>query len=155
MSKKIIKKVVALTCAASTVVGALGLGACGKKVPDTEQTLEVLCWDAGYGVKWCSDLLNEFKNEPWVKAKYPNIEVVFTADGDATIITTKIDAGERSNTVDLFFTGGIGKYVGKNASGYEFFSDLTEGVYNQPVPGEERVKVIDKMLPTYVDAMRY
>ena len=141
MSKKWIRKAVAFTCAASSAFSALGLSACMNTVPDTEQTLEVLCWDAGYGTKWCSDLLNEFKNEEWVKEKYPNIQISFTADGNGTTITTKIDAGERSNTVDLFFTGGINKYLGKNASGYEFFADLTEGVYNQTVPGEGNLKV--------------
>ncbi len=153
--KKYIKKAIALTCATTAAISAFSFIGCGKKIPDTDQTLEVLCWDAGYGTQWCSDLLDEFKKQQWVKDKYPNLQVFFTPDGNGNTITTKIDAGERSNTVDLFFTGGIDKYLGKNASGYEFFADLTEGVYNQDVPGEEGTTVKEKMLPTYVDSMRF
>jgi len=154
MRNKFAKRAIALTCATTAIAGTFGLVGCKKPVADTDQTLEVFCWDAGYGTQWCSDLLEEFKKEPWVQSAYPNLEIVYSSDGNSNTYTTKIDAGERSNTVDLFFTGGIDKYLGKDASGYEFFADLTAEVYNKEVPGES-VTVKDKMLPTYVDSMRF
>ncbi len=154
MKNKFLKRTMALGLATVSLAGVVGMAACKKGAPDTEQSLEVLCWDAGYGTKWCSDLLDEFKKEAWVKEKYPNLQIAFTSDGDGSTINTKIDAGKRANTVDLFFTGGIDKYLGKDATGFEFFADLTESVYNQEVPGEKG-KVKDKMLPTYVESMRF
>ena len=154
MKNKLTKRAIALLCASTAFAGICGMSACTKKVSDTDQTLEVFCWDAGYGVAWCDALLNEFKNESWVKSKYPNLEIIYSHDGNSNTYTTKIDAGEKANTVDLFFTGGIDKYLGKDASGYEYFADLTETVYNQQVPGES-ITVKDKMLPTYVESMRF
>ncbi len=178
MKKNMFKRALALLCTTTAIGSTLGMAACGggstggggtsssdfsnigggtygtNLGSDTEQTLEVLVWDAGYGTKWCSDLLKAFMQEAWVQSKYPNLVVDFTADGNGTTITTKIDAGERANTVDLFFTGGIDKYLGKDAAGYEWFADLTETVYNKTVPGEA-ITVKDKMLDSYVESMRF
>lgn len=154
-NKKTIKRAIALTCALTAASSAFALVGCKKSVPDTEQTLEVHLWKAGYGTKFCSDLLDAFKQESWVKEKYPDLQIVFTSDGDKSIYTTKIDAGERANTVDLFLTASLGTYVGEDNSGYEYFADLTEEVYNKEVPGETGVTVYDKMLPSYIDSIRY
>ena len=153
-NKKNLKRGLALTLATAASVSAFGMAGCKQKTSDTEETLEVFLWEAGYGVQWCKDLLAAFEQEDWVKAKYPNLEIVFSKDGNKSTYTTKIDAGEKSNTVDLFMTASLANYVGKDASGYEFFADLTEKVFNQDVPGEN-VKVKDKMLPTYLDSIRY
>lgn len=182
MKKNVFKRALALLCATTAIGSTLGLAACGgggtsgaggtsgdssslgnvgggvygtNLGMNTDQTLEVLCWDAGYRTQWCSDLLKAFMQEEWVQEKYPNLVIDFTADGNGTTITTKIDAGERANTVDLFFTGGIGKYIGKDTSGYEWFSDLTDNVYTKTVPGEGELTVKEKMLDSYVESMRY
>ena len=153
-NKKNLQKVFALTLATATTASVFGMAGCGGKKTDSDQTLEVFVWEAGYGVEWCEDLLDAFEKEAWVKEKYPNLEIDFDSDGNKKTYTTKIDAGERGNTVDLFMTASLGNYVGKDASGYEFFADLTENVFNQTVPGES-VTVKDKMLPTYLDSIRY
>ena len=153
-NKKNLQRVFALTLAAAATASAFGMAGCGGKTSDTEETLEVFLWEAGYGTQWCQDLLASFEGEDWVKQKYPNLEIVFAKDGNKSTYTTKIDAGEKGNTVDLFMTASLANYVGKDASGYEFFADLTENVFNQTVPGES-VTVKDKMLPTYLDSIRY
>ena len=66
---KIITLTIALIMSASTF-SAVG---CGKKVPDTDQTLQVYCYDAGYGTAWCTALLDLFKEQDWVKEKYPEL----------------------------------------------------------------------------------
>lgn len=153
-NRKNVKRGLALALAVATSISAFGLAGCKKKVSDTTETLEVFVWEAGYGVEWCKSLLDSFAQEDWVKAKYPNLEIVFDKDGNKATYNTKIDAGERANTVDLFFTASLSNYVGKDVSGNEFFCDLTETVFNQKVPNEE-ITVKDKMLPTYLDSIRY
>ena len=149
------KKMLALLCATLTCSTALFSTSCGgSKGSDTDQTLEVLLWDQGYGTQFCKDLLNSFKEESWVKSKYPNLEIIFTADGNDNTYKTKIDAGEKANTVDLFLVANLSTYTGKDSLGQEKFADLTEKVFNQQVPGES-VTVYEKMLPTFLDSIRY
>lgn len=151
--RKMMKKAIALTCAVAAF-GTTLAGCNAKKAADTEQTLEIFLWDAGYGTQFCKDLIESFKNQSWVKESYPNLQILFESDGNTSTYTTKIDAGEKANTVDLFLTANLANYTGKDNSGYERFSDLTEKVFNQKVPGED-VTVYEKMLPTYLDSIRY
>ena len=46
MRNKFAKRALALTCASTAIAGAFGMVGCGKKTPDTDQTLEVFCWDS-------------------------------------------------------------------------------------------------------------
>lgn len=153
-NKKNLQRVFALTLATAATASVFGMAGCGGKKADTDQTLEVFVWEAGYGTQWCQDLLAAFEKEAWVQEKYPNLQIEFSKDRNKNTYTTLIDSGERGNTVDLFMTASLSKYVGKDASGYEFFADLTENVFNQTVPGESGT-VKDKMLPTYLDSIRY
>lgn len=152
MKKNTTKRALALVCALTA--GASAFAGCGGKKEDTEQTLELLLWDAGYGVEWCEKILEAFQAEAWVQEKYPNLDVIFTADSDSTLLSTKISAGEKGNTVDIFFGSGMSRYEGKDSSGKEMMADLTETVYNTLVPGEN-VTVKDKMDDSYVQSIRY
>lgn len=150
--EKIMKKqAVSLLCVSAIAFSCVGT-AC-KKTPDTEQTLEVIVHNLGYGYKWCEDMLESFQQADWVKEKYPELEVVFTPADDGSLITSRMEAGADSNTVDLFFTTG-GAYIGKDAQGKAYCVELTEDLYGSKVPGEE-VTVYEKLLPTYQDAVRY
>ena len=141
--KKWLSCVLALCCAFSAAV----LSGCGKKVPDTEETLEVYVLDAGYGVNWCDDLLELFKQQEWVKEKYPNLQVVFTYNNVRSYGSSRLDAGSRSNTIDLLFDIDLNKYNYAGPTGD--FEDLTDSVYNSTVPGEGDVKWIDKSTDSY------
>lgn len=154
-TNKMAKKTLALVLSLAALGGSLGVVGCTQPTPDTDQTLEVFIWDAGYGVSWCEKMLQDFQNEDWVKTKYPNLQVVFDSDAASSTGTNKIDAGERANTVDLFLIGGMGNYIGKNSAGYEMFCDLTETVYEQKIPGEGNATVMSKMLPDYLNSIRY
>ena len=152
MMKNKLKRTLALTLAATAASSAFALTACGG-APDTEQTLEVHIWKAGYGTEFLSDLLDAFKNQDWVKSKYPKLQIPEpTADENKSTYTTKLDSPS-SNTVDLFLTASLSNYTGKDASGYEYMADLTETVFNTPVPGEGTLTVKNKMLPTYLDSI--
>lgn len=128
---------------------------CNKnKVPDTEQTLEVFAAKLGYGVSWCEAELNAFKEEAWVKEKYPNLNVIFEVNADRSAINTRLSAGEGRNTVDLIFSDSVTPFMGKDRAGTEYSCNLTDTVYNTKVPGED-ITVYDKLLDTYKETLVY
>lgn len=125
------------------------LVACGNKVKDDDQTLQIFCVDAGYQTQWCTDVKDLFIKEAWVKEKYPNLNVVINTSKDQTYGKTRMDAGKSSNTIDLFFDMGLTDYNGRDD-----LLDLTEVVYNQKVPGEE-VLYKNKISASYLEAFTF
>ena len=56
------KKSLKFLCVLMAAGIAAGAAGCSNKVPDTEETLEVYCRDAGYGYAWCEALLAAFNS---------------------------------------------------------------------------------------------
>lgn len=127
---------------------AAGAAGCSNKVPDTEETLEVYCRDAGYGYAWCEALLDAFKQQDWVQQKYPNLQVAFDQNQVASYAESKLKSGAEANTIDLFFATGGYELAGVDSKGNDYLADLTEYVYGQNVPGEN-VLFIDKVQDSY------
>ena len=134
------------------VVGAtaLSMAACGSKIPDTAEALEIYCWDAGYGVQWCRDIIELFKEQDWVKDKYPNLEVYFTTNDTETYASTRLSSGSRVNSTDLLFGSQLYGFAGPGGA----LLDLTDVVYNSTVPGES-VTYKNKMNQSYLVSNRY
>lgn len=135
--KKLTKIGSMLLATAMTVSAAFAFTACKPKKKDTDQTLEVFAVNKGYNVTWIQKTLDAFKEEEWVKEKYPNLYietlgVATSADKAGALIT----AGPKSTTADLIFSTYTqsDKYNTPYKSGY-YFEDLTD-VYNGNVPGE-------------------
>lgn len=126
---------------------------CKTSRPDTAEYLEIVAWDAGYGVQWLDDIAAEFKQQDWVKQKYQNLEVDVSSTKLATVAETKIPAGAKNNSVDLFFAPGMYSLFEPDMDGNDQLLDLTERVYNQIVPGE-KVLYKDKILASYLKSMR-
>ena len=147
--KRLLSCVLALCC----MFTAGALTGCGKKVPDTVDTLEVYVVDAGYGSDWCKDLLDLFSQQDWVKESYPNLQIVFTHNNVRSFGSSRLEAGSRSNTIDLFFDLDLNRHSFAGPSGE--LEDLTESVYNSEVPGEPGVKWIDKSIESYNVSNRY
>lgn len=148
-------RIAAVLCAAILGSTALfSLAGCGKNVPDTDQTLEVFCWEGGYGADWCEDLLEAFQEQAWVKEKYPELQVVYDADADRSAIGTRLSAGEGRSTVDLVFSDGLDNYIGVDNLGNEYSCELTDVVYNTLVPGEN-VTVYEKLNDDYKRMVMY
>lgn len=143
------KRIVSLLSLAAIGAQVVGLSACGKP-KDTEQTLEIYCTDAGYGVEWVYDTIELFKAQSWVKEKYPELNVLFTSNDDQTFASARLDAGARSNTFDLLFGMNMWGYAGAGSNAL----DLTESVYNTNVPGED-IKYKDKMMDSYLISNSY
>ncbi len=143
--KKIIAMLTVIVC---TFTALLGTGC--NKVSNDPQTLEILIADYGYGYDWLNDQIALFKQQDWVKAEYPNLNIpkIKTNNSDREYSLSRIVAGN-TNTIDLFFScQAAGVYSNKKdpATGKSYFEDLYADVYDSTVPGES-VKIKDKMLP--------
>lgn len=143
------KKVLATTLAAFTALACFASASCGgKKTPNTDQTLEIFVVDAGYGVQWAHDIAGLFKQENWVKEKYPELVVEVKSNDQKNFVQTQLSA-PKLNTYDLMF----GFYLNDQA-GSEDIVDITESVYNQKVPGED-ILFKDKMEEACLEELAY
>lgn len=134
------------------VVGAscLSLVGCNKRrIADNDQTLEIYIGNFGYGYEWLNNVIAEFKQEDWVKTKYPNLDIPTPSfNSEREFPANQVLSGE--TTVDLLFGAAtifpnIEK-VYKNGQG--FFESLDD-LYEMNVPGEN-VKFKDKMDDKFV-----
>lgn len=116
---------------------------CGAKVDNSENTLEIFVVNAGYGTQWLTDLIKEFKNQDWVKEKYPQMNIPKPKGNTITdYVPSQITVGGKVNTVDLFFS--CQSIANRYVTGAQYFENLYIDVYDSTVPGES-VKVKDKM----------
>lgn len=157
MKKIVTKKILPVTLA-SLVSLACATG-CNPKnsVPDTEETLEIYMLEAGYRTDWLQPALELFKQQDWVKEKYPNLVIASPVINDvSTFAESKLEAGKSGNTFDLMFMAHLPyglKGSGSGSKGAQL-TDLTESLYESTVPGED-VKFIDKMYDSFVESARY
>ena len=151
--KKVSAKIMSIALAVSSCLAAAGCGG-GNNVSDTDQTLQVYVFEAGYGTKWCTDMLELFKEQAWVKEKYPNLEIPTPTINDVSdFAESRLIAGEKGNTFDLMFSVNLDYSTGPNGE----FLDLTEVVYGSKVPGEETAWASwrDKSLESYNESNTY
>ena len=138
--KKQLPILLSLTALFSTTV----LAGCNKtKAKDTPQTLEIYAWNGGYGVEWLKLMIDEFKQQDWVKEKYPQLEILSPTINDVfSYAASRLSMGSK-NTTDLMFTPGAREFGLSGA-----LAELTDDVYNQPVPGES-ILWKDKVDPSF------
>ena len=145
------KKFASLLLCLVMAVTSFSFMACTPEVPDTPETLEIYCWDAGYGTQWCIDMVEEFKKQDWVKEKYPNLIIPAVTTNDVSnFAESKLNAGQKANSFDLIFGANLQSFAGPNGQ----FLELTDLVYNSTVPGEN-VKWIDKAFDSYNRSNKY
>jgi ABC-type glycerol-3-phosphate transport system substrate-binding protein len=146
--KKTFNKLVFIMLAFILSVGAVGCF--GGKVSDDEQTLQIYCDDSGYGVDWCDAMIEAFKEQDWVKQKYPELKIPKPTYNDiTTYVSDRISTNATKNTYDLMFAAHMYSY-----SGSQYLLDLTEVIYNAKVPGEN-VLYKDKMDSSYLQSLTY
>lgn len=147
--KKVSAKILSIALALSS---CLAVGCQKEETPDTDQTLQVYVFQAGYGTKWCTDMLDLFKEQDWVKQKYPNLVIPKPTENDvSTFAESRLSAGETGNPYDLMFAVNLEYNTGPNGD----FLDLTEVVYNSKVPGEGEMLWKDKSLESYNESNTY
>ena len=136
---------------ACTSVASVGLVGCNKQIPDTDQTLQIYVFNAGYGTKWCTDMIEVFKQQDWVQEKYPNLIIPKPTVNDVgSFAETRLSAGEKGNSFDLMFAINLDYNTGPDGD----FLDLTDVVYNSTVPGED-IKWSEKSLESYNESNTY
>lgn len=150
--KNTIKK---LLLASILTIGALSSASCKKKIENNENTLEIYIADFGYGYEWLNSMIDSFKNQDWVKEKYPNLNIPAVKHNSVrSWAIDRIQAGE-SNTIDLFFGVTSGTSVFEQTYGKDkpYFEDLSD-LYEMNVPNEE-VKFKDKMDDNFLKMSTY
>ena len=154
--KKICKKTVASILAIGMAASSgLSLAACGgEKVANDENTLEIFISDFGYGTAWLDDVIAKFKEEAWVKEKYPELKIpTVKKNSEKTYPADSITSG--TTTIDLFFSTmtAAASYEKTDAAGNYYFEDITD-VYESEVPNEG-ITVKNKMLPSILSGKKY
>ena len=142
----------ATTAVLSVCIGILPLAGCRPDTPDTENFLEVFCWEAGYGTEWCEALLADFVQQDWVKEKYPGVDYDFSSNNIETY-STEIVQQPSANTVDLFFGSKLYTVNDRKVNSQPIWADLQD-VYDSVVPGEE-ITVEEKIYDSYNNSNLY
>ena len=145
------KKLVTVLLIACLGLSVCAFSACNKKINvNKTQKLEIYLYNAGYGYEWCESILEAFKEEDWVKEKYPELETSFYKDvvgGTAPELLTS--SSKKVNHYEIIMGSGLFTYLTS-----EYCADLSEGVYNAKVPGED-ITFKEKLLPAYVKSAAY
>lgn len=145
-----------LTMALLTVFLFGSVVGCAKpRTPDTVDTLEIYIQDLGYGVEWLNNEIELFKNQDWVKEKYPNLNVpdpkTNTQYGYGK---SMIESGSAVNTIDLFFMSSSYDLQNKKDARGNYYLETLEDVFEENVPGED-VLYKDKMYDAHAMMCEY
>ena len=107
--KKLVSKITCLTC--SLLLLFTCFACTPSQTPNGDNVLEVMIWDAGYGIQWCEDMLESFKEEPWVKEKYPNLVIDF----DSAMLNKEFPQAKFTSAGESTVGGLIGMEFTKSA----------------------------------------
>ena len=142
--KQCVKAVALLLAAASAVLPAASCGK--KKIADTPDTVEVLIYDAGYGIDWFKEAKTRFEAKTDYKVEYNTVS-------SENNIESMIRSGASNNTVDLFIVGeSFSRYIyagNKMVSGYEYCLEPLDEVLAYTPEGESKT-LGEKMWKSYV-----
>lgn len=130
MKRNFIAKIMAIVMVAAALLTGCGGRTGGQE--DSEQLLEIYVLEQGYGSDWALNTIEAFKEQDWVKEKYPDLQIKYSFNDRVYFARDQLALGEKNNTFDLLFGYGFDSYC--NAKD---LVDLTEVVYNAKVPGEE------------------
>ncbi len=140
---RIISAIMATACALSGFAACGGLGGGSstsenKKPAGTtpDQTLEIFITNAGYGMEWLNESIDAFKQEEWVKTKYPNLYIPTPKSNSLSQPFEDLTNTEYVNDI-VFACGAPGTFLGtKLKNGNSMFEDLTSLYNDTTIPGE-------------------
>ncbi len=128
---KIWKKVMAIAMCAVCALPAVG---CKRPVDNSDQTVEVFAYNAGYGLDWLRAAAEIFEE----RTGY-NMEI---KEQGSMALESKIRSGPNNNTADLFIVGEYwNRYISlgsKAVSGYDYILEPLDDVYAYTPEGEDR-----------------
>lgn len=140
---------ISLLAVALAVVTAFSFTGCAVgKVDDSDKTVEVLIYNAGYGIDWFNKIADDFK----AVTDY-NVVTKEVASNDN--FESILRAGGSNTTTDLFIVcDAFGRYIdfgSKMVSGYEYCLEPLDDVYNHTPEGESKT-IGEKMWKDYRDS---
>ncbi len=96
------KQLMSLLCVGTLCVSVAAAAGCSK-VSNDPQTLQIYVGEFGYGTEWLANIVADFKEEDWVKAKYPDLSIpALQSNSEKSYAADQITSGKTS--IDLFFT---------------------------------------------------
>lgn len=142
------KKLISVLMAATIGISVFSFAGCAKKVDNSENTIEIFVYDAGYGTAWLSSMIEAFKE------KYPQYNIPKPQEQQlSSVIANMIKTGP-SMTTDLFIVGEVwDSYIdlgSRAVSGYDYCLEPLDDVYNYTPEGESRT-IGEKMWDAYND----
>lgn len=151
--KKTMKKVVATTLAVTSCVSLLA--GCKTKIPNDENTLQIYIANFGYGIEWLDALIEGFKGEAWVQAKYPELNIPQPSWNSEKMYPID-QINSESTPVDLWFStaGASASLVKKNAAGKSAYENLND-LFATKIPGEGEMTIAGKMQKNFLQSCDY
>lgn len=148
--KKIVGLTLALFCGLVSVMSLVG---CAKPVDNSESTLEISVYDAGYGYDFVERWEEKFEED------YEGIDVVISKSSNISP-RDLISSGPRGNTVDLFIWGdnfnAIATAGSQITEGYDCALEPIDSVLSTTVEGEPILqKFMDGYTPTQINGHYY
>ena len=144
--KKVLSRIM-LVCL-SAIVAFSVVGCQAGKVDDSEKTIEVMIYNAGYGIDWFTELEKEFEANT-------DYDIVVKESSNENNFENMIRAGGKNTTTDLMIVSdAFGKYVyngSKMVNGYEYCFEPLDEVYNYKHDGEDKT-IGEKMWKDYRDS---
>ncbi len=129
MCKKFFSVTIASFLAATLLCGCGG----GNQKNKSEQHLKIYALEQGYGSDWCKETIAAFKQEDWVKEKYPKLEIEVVFNDISSFSLDQMNLGSKYNDYDILFGSNLESFAGRD----DVVLDLTDSLYNAKVPGEE------------------
>lgn len=139
----------------STGGGTSSGGSTTITLPSGDQDFQVYIINHGYRTEGAEAILNAFKEQDWVKAKYPNLKITPTSNNMSGFALNKVQS-PKTNEFDLMFVlDDMIKVYEKNSKGENLLLDLTEVVYNSEVLDKPGTKYIDTIHDSFLQYLAY
>lgn len=148
MRKKIFNLMAVLAAAVSLLSGCSGSES--GRGSNSDQYLKIYVLEQGYGSDWCRETIAAFKEQDWVKEKYPELVVDVDFNDKTSYALDQMNLGSKYNTYDLLCGATLEGFSGRD----DVALDLTDLVYNAKVPGED-ITYIEKLNKDYSAAYKY
>lgn len=140
------KKIICIVLALVTAISVLLFGGCKRAVDNSEKTIEIFAYKAGYGVEWLNAMKKVFEERT-------DYKIEIREQNSSDVLESMVKAGP-STTVDLFIVGEVwDRYIelgSKAVKGYEYCLEPLDEVYNYTPAGESKT-IGDKMWDDYND----
>lgn len=137
------KKILCILLAVCTAFTFAFFAGCKRKVDNSEKTVEIFAYKAGYGLKWLEEMEKVFESRT-------DYEIEIREQNSSDVLESMVKTSK--TTVDLFIVGEVwDRYIAlgsKAVKGYEYCLEPLDEVYEYTPAGESR-PIGEKMWDDY------